>query len=1422
MERNYNIGIDIGSTTAKTVVMTQQNEMVFSSYQRHSAKIFEILKEDFTKILEEHGDINCSVAITGSAGLGLSEKFNIPFVQEVVAAAETVNTLYPDVSTLIDIGGEDSKIIFFNGEGRIDIRMNGSCAGGTGAFIDQMASLLNLRVEDLNGLASNYKNLFPIASRCGVFAKTDVQNLLSRSVAFPDIIASVFNAVAIQVLNTLARGSDINPKVLFCGGPFSFIPMLRTIFTNRLGLEAENIIMPDNPELLPAIGTALYNTEEVFTTTISEFIKMMDKKNAIIEIKKDREPTLFENEEAFQNWNSKRFTNVEKVDIKTLDNKNCFLGIDSGSTTSKMIICDEDGRVALEYYVDNRGDHVNAVREGIKLFNDQIKSAGINTNIVASAVTGYGEDLIKAVLNIDFGIVETIAHFIAAKRFEKDVSFILDIGGQDMKAMFIENGTIKDIQINEACSSGCGSFIQTFAKTLNYSLEGFSEAACTSFEPCNLGSRCTVFMNSRVKQFLREGATVNDIAAGLAYSVIRNCINKVLKISDMNLLGDHIVIQGGTFQNSAVHRAFEILTGKKIICPDISGHMGAYGAALYALRFWKKNKEFKTSFPGLEAISKNTEIPKKKEIHCKGCENFCTVNKLTYSNGNTFYSGNKCEKIFSNQGDVKRKGINLADTKLKLLFDRNMEPKGNAIATVGIPRVLNMFENFPFWNTLLVDSGVKVILSDPSTNKISDAGSGTVMSDNICYPAKLAHGHILNLCEKEIDRIFYPMVVYENEENGSNNSFNCPIVSGYPDVIRSAINPEAKFGIPLDKPVINFKDIKMLKKSCWQYLKTLGTKKSVFNKAFKNALETKKDYKNTLRKRAEEIVEIAKQENRPVIMLTGRPYHVDPQINHKIPELIASMGIDIITGDSAPEQQTLDDIQVLTWWTYSNRLYAAAKYVANTPHVELVQLNSFGCGPDAIATDEMRWHLKQHNKTLTSVRIDDIASPGSTKLRLRTMIESLKIKSKEASVIEKRQILPLFEEKDAKKKIIVPYFSKFHSPMISSLFKSLGYDFEVLPKTTKLSQDLGLKYTNNEICYPAILVIGDLIKALQSGKYDLTDTAVGITQTGGQCRASNYLSLIKKALISAGYGHIPIVSVNPGDGKLHAQPGFKPNMRKLITTWIHSAMMGDIISQMYYSTIVRAKNTDEVENLADYYIRMTQKIGILNREDLLVEAIKRMVRDFNNIEITDDLERPKIGVVGEIYAKYSEYANHDVMNWLSKNGIEVIMPPILDFFIQEFVNREININANLVKNDFWSVFTKILSGKIRRLLNKVNNSMKDFRYYKPFCDVRELSKKANKVLDLVNQYGEGWLLTGEFMEFAENGVENILCLQPFGCIANQVVAKGIEKRMKDIHPHLNVLYIDLDADTSSANYINRLHFLTKGAKNSLAIKNGEN
>ncbi|HSQ76064.1 MAG TPA: acyl-CoA dehydratase activase, partial [Bacteroidota bacterium] len=1080
------VGIDIGSTTAKMAVLNEQRDMVFSAYRRHNADIRQTLSTMLQEALAALGDAAMRVCITGSAGMGIAERCGIPFIQEAVSCASVVRHLYPDVQTLLDVGGEDTKLIFFDDHTRPDIRMNGSCAGGTGAFIDQMATLLDVDVAALDALAARHRHCYPIASRCGVFAKTDVQNLISRQIPKEDIAATIFQAVALQTKNTLARGRNREPKVILCGGPLTFFSSLRNAFADVFQIPYDEIVLPHGSHLLPAIGGALNRDGNALHLTIRDLLARTDAGCATGAVLRNTATPLFVDAAELEQWSSTKLcTSLGRVDIAGLQGQVCYLGIDSGSTTTKIVLIDSGGRIAFTYYANNKGEPITAVSSGLRELRRRAGEECGGILIAGGAVTGYGEDLIRAAFGLDEGIVETLAHYRAAREFNPDVTFILDIGGQDMKAIFIEDGQVRNVEINEACSSGCGSFLETFAHSLNLGVGEFAATACSAASPCDLGSRCTVFMNSRVKQSLREGTSVPDIAAGLAYSVIKNCIQKVLKIHDPKVLGDAIVVQGGTFRNPAVHRALEQIVGKRVLCPDIPELMGAYGAALTARDGHTSGRRESSPVP-LSRLAVAPEYTTKSTC-CRGCENNCTITTFGFSNGTRYFTGNKCEKVFSNRGSEYARGENLAGTYTDLLFERRLAPEGTPRLTIGVPRVLNMYENFPFWCTLFVESGIAVRLSPVSTNALCDTGSGTIMSDNICFPAKLVHGHIRSLMEPGVDRIFYPMVFHENAASAdTEGSWNCPIVAAYPDVIRSAINPEKASGIPFDTPTISFRDSALLKKACFRYLGSLGVPAGMMRKAFQRAIEVQHSLKSALQQRAKAIIADSEDSGRPLVVLAARPYHLDPLINQKVPDILADLGANVLTVDALPDDDcsSAEGVHILPQWSYPNRLFRAARWVAAHPWADLVQLNSFGCGPDALTVDETKSLLLEHGRNHTLLRIDEVTSPGSLRLRIRSMIESVRRNAGPTRGETHRVSTRVFRREDRSRTILAPYFAPFYSSFIAAPFEAMGYAVEVLPPSDRESLEWGLRYTNNEICYPAILIIGDVIKALRSGRCD--------------------------------------------------------------------------------------------------------------------------------------------------------------------------------------------------------------------------------------------------------------------------------------------------------------------------------------------------
>ncbi|MBI5607653.1 MAG: 2-hydroxyacyl-CoA dehydratase [Deltaproteobacteria bacterium] len=1419
-------GIDLGSTTAKVVVVAQpagpgtSATILFSAYRRHDARIRETLQLILREALQQVGNARVAVCVTGSAGMGLCERLDLPFVQEVVAAAEVVRTQYPQVGTLLDIGGEDSKLILFDDRGRIDMRMNGSCAGGTGAFIDQMAVLLGVGVSDIEDLARQHQRIVPIASRCGVFAKTDVQNLLSRSVPKADIAASVLQAVALQTVNALARATTPRAKLLMSGGPLTFLPSLRQAAVERFGFTTDDVVQAEHAELFSALGAALSPEGDDHAVLLGGLVERLCTDVVDLTLASNREAPLFRDAAHLEQWQSTRFKGIDRASLQSLHGKPCFLGIDSGSTTTKMVLIDQQGRIALENYAFNHGDPVGAVQRGLRQLAQQLEDAGSTPRIVASAATGYGEDLVRNVFGLDLGLVETIAHLRAAREVAPDVSFVLDIGGQDMKAMYIDQGEIASIEINEACSSGCGSFLQTFAEVLGMSVAEFAAQACDSAAPCKLGSRCTVFMNSRVKQFLREGAPVGDIAAGLAYSVIRNCLEKVLRIHDMDVMGPTIVVQGGTFLNPAIQRAFELLSGKKVVCPDIAGVIGAWGAALVAMdHFGLGQLPRAGAATGLDLrAAAEVGLCTKNDFVCQGCENLCHITRLRFGGKRTYFSGNRCERIQSNRGKQVPHGVNLAKRREELVFAPSAAPEpkpAGARRKIGLPRALNLFESLPFWRVLLSELGFDVELSSPSTVRLYNKGIGTIMSDSLCLPAKMVHGHVLDLVERKVDAVFYPQVVYELPEGKALASFNCPIVTGYPEVIRSSIDPKRSYGIDLHAPVLTFANKELLAKGVWSAVKALGgpkLKKAEFARALDAGLDELARVRKAQQSEGEQLVRAAKAAGRRVILLAGRPYHLDRYINHGIPEMLSELGVDVITTEMVPTDGPLDGLQVLTQWAFPNRLYHAVRYAALHDHIEVVQINSFGCGPDAMASDEMAAILKQAGKKLTVVRVDETASPGSIRLRLRTLIETLAIRGLRAPTPQVRLAPPPFTEADRDRLLLGPSWFPMLDKFTEDAFADQGYRLKILPPPSEESRALGLKYVNNEVCYPAILVAGDMLLALQSGQYG-DRVAVAISQTGGQCRASCYASLLGKALISAGYTDVPVVTLHMDDAGLHHQPGFVLDRLRFAGRGIFSILVADVLAMLERTMLPRELEKGAASRLAKHFVDKWLETSERSHRRALA-LLGEAARAFAAIPARTD-PIPKIGMVGEIYVKYCDYGNGGVVKWLADRGVETVVPNVTTFFIQSVINLQADTEMGLAPLDVKWLASHLLDDQTDRLIKRINKVLEVYPYAVPLSRPRELAESARPIVALSNQYGEGWLLTGEMVELAQRGADNILCVQPFGCIANQVVAKGIEKRLRELHPTINVLFIDMDHNVSEANLFNRLHFLVRGAEESL-------
>lgn len=1181
--------------------------------------------------------------------------------------------------------------------------------------------------------------------------------------------------------------------MLVCGGPLTFIPSLRKAFKDYLSLADGDIILPEHGTLLPALGAALADVDGEKPRRLSDMAALFGKADATAKASAGTLCPIFTDEDEYRAWLGRMSRHhVETAEIGP-GPQDVLLGIDSGSTTTKLIVTDTSSRILYSYYTPNKGNPIEAVEEGLKRLLATAAERGASLNVTGSCSTGYGEDLIKAAFQLGGGIVETIAHYMAAHYLDPAVSFILDIGGQDMKAIFVDNGVIDRIEINEACSSGCGSFIETFAKTLGYTAHEFAEAACRAASPCDLGTRCTVFMNSKVKQALREGATVSDIAAGLAYSVVKNCLYKVLKLRDVSQLGDHIVVQGGTMRNDAIVRALELQTETEVTRCDIPELMGAYGCALYA----ESHRHAAVPLGDMLEKARYTSKP----LHCKGCDNQCLVVRYEFGNGQKYYSGNRCERVFTNGGaDKPRKGINAYQYKNALLFDRDGFA-GQPRLTIGVPRVLNMYEDYPFWHTLFTACGIRVCLSSHSNYQDYEHSACMVMSDNICFPAKLVHSHIQDLTDKRVDRIFMPFVVYERQ-GSEQNSYNCPIVTGYAEVIKSVQAGD----IPIDSPTISFKDKSLLLKQCKAYLGKLGVPDSTVNKAFSLAVSAQDAYVYDIISYNERVCRKAREQGALAILLAGRPYHADMLIQHKVSDMLADMGIYVVTDDIVRNKRVaVSDAHYLSQWAYPNRILEAAKWSAGQKGMEFVEMTSFGCGPDAFLVDEVRDILMRHGKVLTLLKLDDINNIGSMKLRVRSLIESLKLASKagvKPSAVSGFKTTPTFDDACRGRKILVPYFTPFISPLIPAIMKIAGYDVDNLPLSDTESCEWGLKFANNEVCYPATLIVGDIIKAFESGKYDPKNTAVAMTQTGGPCRASSYLSLIKKALVDAGYADVPVIAFSFGSAIKNEQPGFRINWLKLMPIALYSVLYSDCIAKFYYAAAAREKQPGQAAKLRDMYLQAGEKLILEGRHDDLVSYLTMAANEFNRI--CKDIRLPKVCVVGEIFLKFNPFAQKNVTDWLMSNGVEIVPPLLLDFFMQSFVNKRVDEEKHLSRKTVASFIYGMVYKRIMKYVARVNKAAAAFRYFTPFNDIFKEADEARKVITLSAQFGEGWLLPAEIMSCARQGVSNVVSLQPFGCIANHIVSKGIEKRIKRFFPDMNILSLDFDSGVSDVNITNRL------------------
>ena len=1407
LENLFKLGIDIGSTTVKVALLDANDKLLFSDYKRHYANIQETLSSLLEDAMSKAGDCNVSAMITGSGGLTLAKHLEVPFVQEVIAVSTALQHYAPQTDVAIELGGEDAKIIYFE-NGNVEQRMNGICAGGTGSFIDQMAALIQTDAPGLNEYAKEYQAIYPIAARCGVFAKTDIQPLINEGATREDLSASIFQAVVNQTISGLACGKPIRGHVAFLGGPLHFLSELKAAFIRTLNLDQEHAITPENSHLFAAIGSAL-NYKEESATTLASLVDRLSH-GIKMEFEVARMEPLFATQEEYDEFTERHGNHhVETAELADYEG-NCYLGIDAGSTTTKIALVSEEGKLLYSFYSNNNGSPLATAIRSIQEIYSLLPE---NAKIVHSCSTGYGEALLKAALMLDEGEVETVAHYYAAAFFDPKVDCILDIGGQDMKCIKIKNQTVDSVQLNEACSSGCGSFIETFAKSLNYSVQDFAKEALFAQHPIDLGTRCTVFMNSKVKQAQKEGASVADISSGLAYSVIKNALFKVIKLSDAKELGENIVVQGGTFYNDAVLRSFEKIAGVHATRPDIAGIMGAFGAALIAKERYAENPQ--TTMLSIEQINALTYTT--KLARCQGCTNHCLLTINRFSDNRQYITGNRCERGLGKEKN-KEQIPNLYEYKNKRIFDYEPLPIEKAVrGTVGIPRVLNMYENYPFWAVFFKKLGFHVELSPQSTRKVYEMGIESIPSESECYPAKLAHGHISWLIQHDVDFIFYPAIPYErNEFPDAGNHFNCPIVTSYSENIKNNVDEITSGQMRFLNPFLAFTDEEVLSKelvSC--FTREFDIPESEIRDAVSEGWKELAMVRREIMQKGEEVLQYMKETGRHGIVLAGRPYHVDPEINHGIPDMINSYGMCVLTEDSISHLGNLErPLMVMDQWMYHTRLYSAANYVKTRDDLDLIQLNSFGCGVDAVTVDAVSDILTKSGKIYTCLKIDEVNNLGAARIRIRSLIAALRVKQKKNETrtltSSKYERVVFTEEMRQNYTIICPQMSPIHFDMLVPAFRAAGYNLVIPDVPAKECVDIGLKYVNNDACYPSLIVVGQLMSAVLSGEYDMSKTALLISQTGGGCRATNYINFIRRALIKAGYPDVPVISINMVG--LEKNPGFKLTP-SLIQHGLYALEFGDI----FLRCLLRMRPYELVKGSADalhekWKARCIDFVG--NTKMLSHRKFKKMcremIRDFDNLPIDETLKKPRVGIVGEILVKFLPAANNYAADLVESEGAEAVVPDLTDFLLYSCYNQNFQADhlgaAKKVKrrNNRIIKFFEWLRKAARDELTKS-------KHFYPTSHIEDLAKQAEHIVSIGNQTGEGWFLTGEMLELIEQDAPNIICAQPFGCLPNHIVGKGVIKEIRREHPESNIVAIDYDPGASEVNQLNRIKLMLSTA-----------
>ena len=1454
------VGMDVGSTTVKiAVVDPETSKLLHYSYQRHNAmqaaKVMELLTE-------AHGLFpgkTFGVAFCGSGGQPFAEATQSFFVQEVVANALAVRATHPEARVAIELGGQDAKVVFFEKDkttGKLiasDMRMNGVCAGGTGAFIDQVAELLRIKTENFESYASRGKKVYEISGRCGVFAKTDIQPMLNQGIAKEDIALSSFHAIAKQTIGGLAQGMEIKPPVIFEGGPLTFNRTLVRVFKERLGISEEQTIVPERSEVLVAWGAAL-SLGSMFNDRPCNY-RMEGSLEALRNFTARRQADNLANANPFFKDAEERDEFLRRHPMApphypqpvSGSEFNVYLGIDAGSTTTKFVLMDEQDQIIDGFYASNDGEPLAVLKRALNELYDRYEEFGCKLNILGVGTTGYGEQLFAKAVHADFHTVETVAHANAAQHLCPDVTFILDIGGQDMKAISVQDGIVTGIILNEACSSGCGSFIETYARSLGIPMEMIAELAFKAKNPSKLGSRCTVFMNSSIITEQRDGKQPEDIIAGICRSIIENVFTKVIRIRNLDTLGKKVVVQGGTFKNNAVLRAFEQLTGLVPIRPERPGEMGAIGIALLTKRFVEKKRaedpNYKSTFIGLEAARTFSWHNKPGQI-CQYCTNHCSRTIVTFSDGSSFVTGNRCER-----GEVTADPNDPATKKLVAEINRKMQAVPDMIKrtnqllvkdyapakllphtgkTIGIPRVLEFWSSLPFWKAFFTSIGYNVVISKQSDYPLFESGLHSVPSDTVCFPAKLVHGHVKYLIEKKVDRIFFPMMIaIPSDHTKFTATTVCPVVQGYPNVCKNTDDPERNFGVPMDQPIFHWNDTTLRRNQtvAW-FHEHWGISRKILNKAVTEGEKALRTYRDTLIEEGSKILEDVRKKGTFAIVIAGRPYHADTLVNHNVATHFTAMGIPVLTTESLPgvyDQDVPKNTRVEIKNTFHLRMLGATMIAAKDPALELVQIVSFGCGHDSILTDEMSRMLHQTStKEMLMLKLDEGDARGPVGIRIKSFVET--VRSRRAANLPEKppSTEPLFhtpftKEDKKKRRILVPNLSQGFSILATEYFNMQGYTAECLPLADKRAIELGKKYVHNDICFPAQVNIGENLRWLEAHpEVRQCDVSIGLSKNCENCRAVQYAVLARKALDEAGFKDVSIVTTGTDYKGMH--PGLSVGLDfRLHMLW--GLVIMDSIETMYRALRPYEVVKGSTRKVYDEWMsRMMKMVGRIPRAKIaypkkVLDEFECCIEAFNQVEADRSVRKPRVSLLGEILMNYHPSANGFIEDYLMNNGMEVILPYMTDFFRVDEVVRSEKIRRGFVRNPMMEALVGGLTSHIYTFaVNRIYERIEKFKFYEHHADCYELVDLVPDIIDPTYNTGEGWLIPGEILYNASHGVNSFIILQPFACLANHISGRGLTKAVKERFPHIQVLSLDYDPDTSFANIENRLQMLIINAR----------